>query len=185
MIAASDLFVEALDAFSSQSGSSLSFTDGALTAVARRRRDGQSLTFDNKFRRGSGLSASTRISLKTVGLQGLYPNPLCRRVGSCGNHSRVTNRRRLYERRCRIDPTKAGLELARTYQADNGHPQRPDCRCTSGNQDIPQQRRRLRDRYRVSHRSDWTARSRTGDPGGGQGSRRKTGAALTELGFAR
>jgi hypothetical protein len=33
MIAASDLFVEALDAFSSQSGSILSFTDGALTAV--------------------------------------------------------------------------------------------------------------------------------------------------------
>jgi predicted nucleic acid-binding protein len=55
MIAASDLFVEALDAFSSQSGSSLSFTDGALTAVARRRMDGQFLTFDNKFRRGSGL----------------------------------------------------------------------------------------------------------------------------------
>jgi hypothetical protein len=33
MIAASDLFVEALDAFSSKSGSILSFTDGAFTAV--------------------------------------------------------------------------------------------------------------------------------------------------------
>lgn len=51
----SDLFVDALDAFSLQSGSGWNFTDAALAAVARRRGDGQILTFGKKFRRLSSL----------------------------------------------------------------------------------------------------------------------------------
>jgi hypothetical protein len=56
MIAASDLLVEARDAFSSQSGSSLSFTDAALTVVG-------AAPLTTGFA-ASPVSGSTRISLR-------------------------------------------------------------------------------------------------------------------------
>ena len=51
----SDLFLEALDGFSRQDGTRLSFVDGALAQAARNRADGQILTFDAEFRRLPGM----------------------------------------------------------------------------------------------------------------------------------
>ncbi len=51
----SDLFTEAFDAFAHQRSTRLSFADAAITCVARERADGWVLTFDEEFRRLSGI----------------------------------------------------------------------------------------------------------------------------------
>jgi predicted nucleic acid-binding protein len=51
----SDHFLETLEGFSRQTGTHLSFVDAALAEVARKRADGQILTFDAEFRRIPGL----------------------------------------------------------------------------------------------------------------------------------
>ena len=51
----SDLFLEAMQGFSNQMGTRLSFADAAIARVARSRADGQVLTFDEEFRKIPGL----------------------------------------------------------------------------------------------------------------------------------
>ena len=51
----SDHFLETLDRFSRQNGTRLSFVDAALAQAARKRADGQILTFDAEFRKLPGL----------------------------------------------------------------------------------------------------------------------------------
>ena len=51
----SDHFLETLDGFSRQNGTRLSFVDAALAQAARKRADGQILTFDAEFRKLPGL----------------------------------------------------------------------------------------------------------------------------------
>jgi predicted nucleic acid-binding protein len=51
----SDVFLETVKGFSAQSESRLSFTDVAIANVAHSRADGQLLTFDEGFRKVSGL----------------------------------------------------------------------------------------------------------------------------------
>ena len=51
----SDHFLETLDRFSRQNGTRLSFVDAALAQAARKRADGQILTFNAEFRKLPGL----------------------------------------------------------------------------------------------------------------------------------
>ena len=51
----SDHFLETLDGFSRQNGTRLSFVDAALAQAARKRADGQILTFNAEFRKLPGL----------------------------------------------------------------------------------------------------------------------------------
>jgi predicted nucleic acid-binding protein len=51
----SDLFLETMQNFSIQTGTSLSFADAAILGVARSRADGLILSFDEEFRKISGL----------------------------------------------------------------------------------------------------------------------------------
>jgi predicted nucleic acid-binding protein len=51
----SDLFVETMQDFSIQAGTRLSFADAAMLGVARSRADGLILSFDEEFRKISGL----------------------------------------------------------------------------------------------------------------------------------
>ena len=51
----SDLFVETMQNFSIQAGTRLSFADAAIAGVARSRADGLILSFDEEFRKISGL----------------------------------------------------------------------------------------------------------------------------------
>lgn len=51
----SDLFLETMESFSSQGGTRLSFADAAIFWVARTRADGLLLSFDEEFRKISGL----------------------------------------------------------------------------------------------------------------------------------
>jgi predicted nucleic acid-binding protein len=51
----SDLFIETIESFSSQSGTRLSFADAAIASIARSRADGLILSFDEEFRKIAGL----------------------------------------------------------------------------------------------------------------------------------
>ncbi len=51
----SELFLETVEDFSTQAETHSSFVDAAVAGVARSRADGQILTFDEEFRRVSGL----------------------------------------------------------------------------------------------------------------------------------
>lgn len=51
----SDLFLETVEAFSTQAGTRLSFADVAITGVARSRADGRILSFDEEFKKVSDL----------------------------------------------------------------------------------------------------------------------------------
>jgi predicted nucleic acid-binding protein len=51
----SDVFLETFQNFSSQAGTTLSFADAAILGVARSRADGLILSFDEEFRKISGL----------------------------------------------------------------------------------------------------------------------------------
>jgi predicted nucleic acid-binding protein len=51
----SDLFLEAMEGFSSQAGTRLSLTDAAISHVARIRAGGLILSFDEEFRKIAGL----------------------------------------------------------------------------------------------------------------------------------
>jgi predicted nucleic acid-binding protein len=51
----SDLFLETMRSFSSQAGTRLSFADSAIAAVARTQAGGLILSFDEEFRKISGL----------------------------------------------------------------------------------------------------------------------------------
>jgi predicted nucleic acid-binding protein len=53
----SDLFLESVKAFSTQHGTKLSFADAAIASVARARAEGRVLTFDEEFRKASGIKA--------------------------------------------------------------------------------------------------------------------------------
>jgi predicted nucleic acid-binding protein len=59
----SDLFAEAMNWFSIQSGTQLSFTDSAIAVVALDRADGQVLTFDHEFQKIAGLRINPVSSL--------------------------------------------------------------------------------------------------------------------------
>jgi len=54
-VSCSDLFVETTERFSNQAGTRLSFADMAITGVARSRAAGRILSFDEEFRKISGL----------------------------------------------------------------------------------------------------------------------------------
>jgi uncharacterized protein len=51
----SDLFLSTMESFSNQGRTRLSFTDAAIASVAHSRADGLLLSFDEEFRRISGL----------------------------------------------------------------------------------------------------------------------------------
>ena len=51
----SDLFLETVEAFSTQAGTRLSFADAAIAGVARSRADGRILSFDEEFKKVSDL----------------------------------------------------------------------------------------------------------------------------------
>lgn len=51
----SDLFALTMERFSNQAGTCLSFADAAIEEVARSRAEGQILSFDEEFRKLSGL----------------------------------------------------------------------------------------------------------------------------------
>jgi len=54
-IPCSDFFLETMEAFSRQARTRLSFTDVAVARIARERADGRVITFDEEFRKVSGL----------------------------------------------------------------------------------------------------------------------------------
>jgi predicted nucleic acid-binding protein len=54
-VACSDMFLEALQGFSSQAGTRLSFTDAAIAWIARTRAHGLILSFDEEFRKIAGI----------------------------------------------------------------------------------------------------------------------------------
>jgi predicted nucleic acid-binding protein len=54
-IPCSDLFLDTWEAFATQGGTRLSFTDSAIYGVAQERAAGQVLTFDEEFRKVKGL----------------------------------------------------------------------------------------------------------------------------------
>lgn len=51
----SDLFVETMEMFSNQTGTGLSFADATIAGVARNRAGGRILSFDEEFKKISGL----------------------------------------------------------------------------------------------------------------------------------
>lgn len=51
----SDLFMDTMERFSNQPGTRLSFADASIASVAQSRADGQILSFDEEFRKLSGL----------------------------------------------------------------------------------------------------------------------------------
>ena len=55
VVPCSDVFLETFQNFSSQAGTTLSFADAAILGVARSRADGLILSFDEEFRKISGL----------------------------------------------------------------------------------------------------------------------------------
>ncbi len=56
-VACSDVFLDALDVFRTQSSGGLSFADAAIVSVARSRAEGQVATFDTDFKGVKGITA--------------------------------------------------------------------------------------------------------------------------------